>query len=308
MSEITERWMSQAAERGWKGRMVPISHLGDLEREIRTRYECGLLDAKLCHDYLSWFSFEPPADLPAASSIMVVALPVPQTRTVFHWRGDRLAILVPPTYAGYSETTELVRAALTSWIEREGYRVAASRLPLKTLAAWSGLVEYGRNNICYVAGMGSFLQLVGAFSDLPCSEDAWSMPRMLRRCDTCVACLRCCPSGAISQQRFLLHAESCLTYHNEAAADFPDWIHPSWHHCLIGCMKCQSGCPENKAFLTRFEDRAEFSEDETACLVGGVPFDELPPETASKLQSLQLNEDYRILCRNLSMLVNRAAG
>ena len=73
-------------------------------------------------------------------------------------------------------------------------------------------------------------------------------------------------------------------------------------------MKCQSVCPESKAYLTRFDDRAEFSEAETASLFGGMPLDRLPPETAAKLKSLQINEDYRILCRNLAMLVNRAAG
>lgn len=300
--------MNLIEERGWKGRIVPISHLDDLKREIRDRYDCGLLNEKLYRDQLSWFSFEPPGNLPDARSIIVVALPVPQTRTIFHWQGGRFAVIVPPTYAGYSATTLRVQAVLASWIEQEGYKVACPQLPLKTLAAWSGLAEYGRNNICYVDGMGSFLQLVGVFSDLPCSEDAWRKPRMLRRCDSCVACLRSCPSGAIAKDRFLLHAENCLTYHNEGAAEFPAWVHPSWHHCLIGCMKCQNVCPENKAVLTWFDDRDEFAEHETACFVERMPFDQLPSDTAAKLRSLQLNEDYRILCRNLSILVERAAG
>ncbi len=307
MAGITERLMNLIEERGWNGRVVSIRHLDDLKRQIRRRYERGLLDEELYRGQLSWFSFEPPGDLPDARSIIVVAVPVPQTRSTFHWQGRPLAVVVPPTYAGYSETTARVQAVLAPWTEREGYRVAGAQLPLKTLAAWSGLAEYGRNNICYVAGMGSFLQLVGIFSELSCSEDAWQEPRMLRRCDSCVACLRCCPSGAIAQDRFLLRAENCLTYHNEASAEFPAWIHPSWHHCLIGCMKCQNICPENKAVLTWFDDRAEFSEYETACLVERRPFEQLPSETAAKLQSLQLNEDYRILCRNLSVLLNRAA-
>ncbi len=292
--------------RGWQGRIVPISHLDDMKREIRHRYECGLLAEKLYREQLSRFSFEPPGDLPEARSIIVVAVPAPQTRTIFHWHDRRLAVIVPPTYADYSATTACVQAVLASWLQRNGYEVAGAQLPLKTLAAWSGLAEYGRNNICYVAGMGSFLQLAGVFSDLPCSEDGWREPGILRRCDSCLACLRCCPTGAIVQDRFLLRAENCLTYHNEAAAEFPSWIHPSWHHCLIGCMKCQKACPENRSVLTWCHDRAEFTEYETACLSECMPFDQLPRQTLAKLQGLQLNEDYRILCRNLSMLLNQA--
>ena len=306
MTGITGRLMDLIQEQGWKGRIVPIRHLDDLKREICDRYASGLLDGRLYRDQLSWFSFEPPGHLPDARSIIVVALPVSQTRITFHWQSCRLAVVVPPTYAGYSATTARVQAVLASWLDREGYNAAAPQLPLKTLAAWSGLAEYGRNNICYVAGMGSFLQLVGVFADLPCAQDSWRKPTMLRRCDSCVACLRSCPGGAIGQDRFLLRAENCLTFHNETAAEFPAWIHPSWHHCLIGCMKCQNVCPENKAVLSRFDDRAEFSEYETACFVERMPFDQLPRETATKLGSLQLNEEYLILCRNLSMLVSRS--
>jgi epoxyqueuosine reductase len=307
VTDIPERLLSLIGQRGWMARIVPVSHLGDLEREIRNRHERGLLDDRLYHEQLSFFSFAPPDTLPGARSIIVVALPVPQTRLHFCWKGSRLAVIVPPTYAGYSTTMSHVQATLASWLEPDGYEVAGALLPLKTLAAWSGLTAYGRNNICYVDGMGSFLQLAGAFSDLPCSGPAWQEPRMLRRCDSCVACLRSCPSGAIVQDRFLLHAELCLTCHNEGAAELPAWVDPSWHHCLIGCMKCQSVCPENRAFLSWFDDRGEFTEQETAHLLERTPFDQLPDDTAAKLRNLQLNEDYRILCRNLSLLFKKVA-
>lgn len=306
MTGTAERLMNLITERGWKAGIVPVACLEELRREIRDRLGRGLLDAAFYRDRLSSFSFDPPAELPEPRAIIIVALPVPQTRTFFNWQGRRLAAILPPTYAGYSATASHVQAVISACVEREGWRVAAAELPLKTLAAWSGLASYGRNNLCYVQGMGSFLQLVGVFSDLPCSERAWREPAMLRQCESCVACLRSCPTGAITRDRFLLQAENCLTYHNEAAADLPAWIQRSWHHCLIGCMKCQSICPENKAVKNWIEDRTEFSEYETGCLIGGMPFDRLPDETAAKLHSLQLNEEYRILCRNLSVLVNSA--
>jgi len=291
--------------RGWQSRLIPIAHLADLRRAIRGRYEQGLIDDTLYREQLAVFSFDPPAGLPDARSILIVAVPTPQMRIVFHFHGKGVPVVVPPTYVSYTPRTEWVQAILASWLQEEGYDLAKPRLPLKTLAVCSGLAEYGRNNICFVPGMGSFLQLVGAFVDIPCESDPWREPRMLDRCESCVACMRLCPTGAITADRFLLHAEQCLTYHNEAAGDFPDWIDSSWHHCLIGCMRCQSACPENKPLLGWCEDRAEFSEQETALFIQRVPFDRLPAETATKMKGLEINEDYRLLCRNLSMLLAR---
>jgi epoxyqueuosine reductase len=227
-------------------------------------------------------------------------------RIVFHWQGERVPVIAPPTYVSYTPRTASVQAVLAAWLEQEGYGLAKPRLPLKTLAVRSGLAEYGRSNICYVPGMGSFLQFVGAFLDLPYDADPWREPKALDRCESCVKCLRHCPTGAIAGDRFLLRAERCLTYHNEAKGDFPSWIDPSWHHCLIGCMRCQTVCPENRDVLEWFEDRTEFSEQETALFIQRTPIDRLPAETSTKLKRLEINEDYRLLCRNLSMIIGRS--
>ncbi len=303
MTHPAERLLEKVSSHGWQGRIIPIERLGDLKGAILDRHARGLLDETFYEEALRLFSFERPADLAEACSIIVLAVPVPQVRLFFARNGKRLAAIVPPTYVRYTARTTDVRADLASWLALEGYRVANSSLPLKTLAVGSGLAQYGRNNITYVTGMGSFLQLVSAFSDLPCLDDPWREPQALSRCDSCVACRKHCPSGAIPQDRFLLRAELCLTFHNERAGDFPGWIDPSWHNCLIGCMRCQDVCPENKTVISHFDDMAEFSEKETELLLERVPFDRLPSETADKLRGLEINEEYPRLCRNLSMLV-----
>lgn len=290
-------------EQGWKGRIVSIGHLADLREAILGRFEQGLIDERLYREQLGFFSFDPPADFPGACSIIIVAAPTPQMRIAFHWQGIRVSVVVPPTYVSYTPRTESVQAALAARLQHDGFRLTKPKLPLKTLAARSGLVNYGRNNICYAPGMGSFFQLVGAFSDIPCDDDPWRDPALLPRCKSCVACLRSCPTGAIVKDRFLLHAERCLTYHNEAAAEFPTWIDPSWHHCLVGCLRCQTTCPENNAVRDWFEDRAEFSEDETGLIIAQAPIDRLPPEMVTKWQRLEINEDYGLLCRNLKMII-----
>jgi epoxyqueuosine reductase len=190
---------------------------------------------------------------------------------------------------------------LTEILAPKGYRVTLAQLPLKLLAVRSGLGAYGRNNICYVPGMGSFLQLVALYCDLPCQKDNWQKPHMIQSCQDCHACRQNCPTGAIPSDRFLLRAERCIVFHNERKGDipFPAWIDPSWHNCLIGCMHCQRVCPQNKHFLQCVGEREEFSQEETALLLEGTPSERLPAATKRKLRHLDLLEDTDTLPRNL---------
>jgi epoxyqueuosine reductase len=127
----------------------------------------------------------------------------------------------------------------------------------------------------------------------------------MERCRGCDLCQIACPTGAIAADRFLLHAEKCLTYHNEMPADtpFPAWIKPEWHNCLIGCIRCQAACPENKPFLNVIGETAEFSEEETQLLLKGTPLDQIPPETLTKMQLLSLTDYISELPRNLAVLL-----
>ncbi len=291
---------------GWPARIVPIEHLPNIKKAIVGRHEQALFDETFYQERLTWFSFEPPEELPAVRSMIVLAVPVPTFRTFFRWKGRDVAGILPPTYVGYQSTTRRVQTSAGELLAREGYEAAPTRLPLKTLAVSSGLADYGRNNITYVSGMGSFHQLVGCYSDMPPADDPWREPQMLARCEKCTACLRHCPTGAIREDRFLLHAERCLAYQNERAGDFPGWINPVWHNSLLGCMLCQQACPENREFVGRIEDKSGFSEEETELILAGTTADRLPLDTLAKLQELDLLEDLPSLARNLGVLLNKA--
>jgi epoxyqueuosine reductase len=228
--------------------------------------------------------------------------------------------IIPPTYFEQG-TQNGVRELLARVLEPAGYRVAEAVLPKKLLAVRSGLAAYGKNNISYVPGMGSFYGLVVVYSDLPAQEDHWREPQMMESCRNCSACLRHCPVGAIpsaapslrsglrlrtgTSERFLLRAERCITFHNEKPGDvpFPAWIDPSWHNCLIGCLHCQRVCPQNREFLHWVEERVEFSQEETALLLQGVALDQLPPATAKKLEQSDVIELLDVLPRNLGVLL-----
>ncbi len=306
MDGEVERVLFQLEDKGHKGRIVSTRRLTELQEGIEGPHRQGLLDEEFYEAYLAGLQFNPPDSLPEARSLIVVSVPHPPTRITFVWKGERLPQLVPPTYLHEREIDKRVEDLLADALAPAGYRVAVARLPKKLLAVRSGLAQYGRNNISYIPGMGSLHRLVAFYSDVPCPEDSWQEPQLLERCQKCRACLRACPTGAIGSERFLLRAELCITYHNEkpAGVPFASWIDPSWHNCLVGCLHCQRVCPENKEVLTWVEEGEEFSEEETAQLVEGLPLDRLPAATEEKLRRLDLVELVDVLPRNLSVLLS----
>jgi epoxyqueuosine reductase len=292
---------TELRKRGYQARAVSIQHLPTLQDDVKERYKQGLFDNEFYETRLAWFNFASPKDF-AASSLIVMAVPRPQTQATFKWKGESYPLIVPPTYTAYDEITKATAGLLSELLERKGYRTAGTRLPLKLLAVRSGLSQYGRNNITYVSGMGSFLQLVAVYSDLPCRNDTWQELAMMKACEKCHLCREACPSGAISSDRFLLRAERCIVYRNEKPGNvpFPDWMKSSWHNCLIGCMLCQRACPMDRKFLNWVEDKQEFSEEETTLILEGAKLHELPNVIVTKLKNLSLAEDIDRLPRNLA--------
>ena len=308
MKRFVDELLLHLAERGYQGRVVSIQRLRELQEEIEERYRQDLFDKEFYQERLASFDFQIPDSLPEAMSLIVVAVPRPQSQAVFTWNGKSRALILPPTYVAYEETRKRVEDLLAGILDPKGYRIARTKLPLKLLAVRSELGWYGRNNICYVPGMGSFLQLVAVYSDLPCEKDDWREAQMMESCQNCHACRQHCPTGAIPSDRFLLRAERCIVFHNEKPGDipFPAWMNSSWHNCVVGCLHCQNVCPQNKDFLQWIEGKEEFSEEETALLLEGVPRDHLPAATVRKLEQLDLIGYLDSLRRNLGVFFEKS--
>jgi epoxyqueuosine reductase len=299
----------QLSQRGCAARVVSINHLSELQESIEAGHRNGMFDEGLYQEYLKGFVFSPPASLPEARSLIIVAARQPQVRLTFTYQGEPRPVMVPPSYLHAAEADNKVQEMLTEILGPEGYHVVPAILPKKLLAAHSGLASYGRNNITYVEGMGSFHRLTAFYSDLQCQDgENWHALRMLERCNDCGACTRLCPSGAIGNDRFLLHAERCIVFHNEkpAAVPFPAWVDGSWHNCLVGCLLCQKACPENKPYVRSFEAGAEFTEEETALLASGAPIDQMPAALADKIEKCDLAGLMDVLPRNLRALLERS--
>ena len=295
----------QLEAQGYQVRAVSIRRLHDLRQAIEHIRKQDLFDEGFYQERLTGFVFKPPEDMPEAQSLIIVAFRDLQVRFYFNWRGVRIPAIIPPTYLHWQKKDRQAERLLSELLGAESYRVASAIVPKKFLAVCSGLAAYGKNNITYIEGMGSFHRLAAFCSDLRCEQDNWREPEMMERCERCQGCLRGCPTGAIEPERFLLRAERCITFWNEKPGQvaFPDWMEAPWHNCLMGCMHCQRACPVNRGMLDWYEEGAEFSGEETRLILGGVPLTELPAALVEKLEYWDLLESLDILPRNLSVLL-----
>lgn len=299
--DITDRLNATLRRLGFKTAIVSADHVTELRGAISNGRESGLIPKAVYRQYASYFDRMLTQDVAWARSIILVAIPRPVLEVGFTVDGRRRTALIPPTYE--HSIDKVVSAAIESELMPRGYRSLWAMLPVKLLAVRSGLARYGKNNIAYVEGMGSLLRFNAFYSDLPPVSDAWRDPQVLDECTSCSTCIKKCPAGAIDPDRFQLRVERCLTFHNESSEPFPSWIQKSWHHCLIGCMRCQQYCPVNKPVRSCTERFAEFTETETALLLSGVAKQELPPPLIAKFGITDLLDDPVGLSRNLKAVL-----
>ncbi len=309
---MTEFVTQEILNHGDKSAVVPVSRLQDIRQDIEDLKGSGFLNdfQKYIVDDLYDLD-EPDADF-EIRSILVVASPSPfLARIAFHWQGKRIPLMLPASYLDEVSGPPRIERYLNESLNPRGYHVQyAPRLPKKLFAVRSGLGLYGRNNICYVEGMGSSLFLATYFSDMPCTEESWRDICCMDLCESCQACLKNCPTGAITADRFLINNERCLTYCNEAGAerDFPEWIDPSSHHTIYGCLRCQMVCPMNGDYVHTLVEPAEFTEEETAFLVQGKSPELFPEELLQKVKALDMFNYLGALPRNLRVLFDREAS
>jgi epoxyqueuosine reductase len=291
--------------KGYKASIISTKHIPELRNDVQKYYDNKLYYAPLYEMYKAYFEFEPKAEFENMTSIISLAKPVPPFEVKLFWKSKHISLLIPPTYLYGEQIINEAKQDLKAFLNPEGYNVSYALIPQKTLAVRSGLAQYGKNNITYISEMGSFYRLIAFYSDLPVEKDNWQELEMMEMCNTCNACVRKCPTGAISGDRFLLYAEKCLTYHNEQPGDipFPEWIKTSWHNCVVGCLHCQKVCPANKKVKDWVEPGPTFNENEINFIFNESKFENLPVTLKEKIEKFDLVNYFEVLSRNFSVFL-----
>ncbi len=307
---MVNRLSKWAETRGYEIAWGPVAALDEVHDDIDKRRGTGELDASFDRDHLGWYRHPEGIPIPDAKSVIVVAVPRPAHTVTFTLPDGPFTAVVPPTYVNFKGTGPAVHQDLAAGVFGGRYRLEVLPAPLKAVAVRLGLVAYGRNNITYSARFGSYHQLVGLVTDAELVTAAgWrcERPEVLPGCESCQACRRACPTGAIREDRFLLRAERCLSLYNENAGPWPEFVSPSAHHCLVGCLACQKSCPQNAGLYREESTGVTFSADETEALLAdgcGEARHTLDSGVVAKLQRLRMTES-GMLGRNLRVLLDR---
>lgn len=292
---------------GFRWRSVSARRVGELRDWMDKLDREGRLSAdKTWRGYIGSFQYAPPPGMQDACSLVIMSVPLANAAITFRVSGRRRQVWVPSGYADDGRGLDDFRGLLyAAGIVAGDEDLPRARLPLKQLAVRSGLAAYGRNNIAYVDGFGSFHQLVAFYSRRPL-EDHWGALRMLPECKGCTVCLRECPTGAIRSQDFVIDPARCLTLFNELPAPMPAWVPATAHNALVGCLKCQLRCPANEAVKARTLDLGEVPEAETAALLSGRISAPLAQTLKKRLSRISGGEDLSYISRNLKLVLGAA--
>jgi epoxyqueuosine reductase len=269
----------------------------------------GLSRHELFRDSLAALDFSLPRDFSGARSVVILATFAKSAVADFSINGKGHRILIPFQYYGDEWTPDRLKTVIQNEIiKNPGRRLIniSKQIPLKYLAGRSGLGSFGRNNLIYVDGMGSYCLLHAFLTDAELPDDPLGDLQLLDACRRCHMCDRICPTDCMSRTRFVIDAGRCISLANENPGEFPNGILPSMHHALMGCLKCQTPCPENSRIPDLVNTLEAVSEENTRKILRGQPDDALLNSLRQKLRlfpDVAPADFFPILKRNLSVLI-----
>jgi epoxyqueuosine reductase len=293
--------LQEIAAHGERGAVVPISRFDELRHEMED------LRSGDYHIFSDWMAgrMAIPQDLGfEPRSLISVITPSPKVMVEFSHRGRKVPCVVPPQYCDDETKDEEVLAYINAFLAKQGFKAAVLYgVPQKLLAVHSGLGKYGRNNVCFNEEFGSYIRVLSYVSDIPCEEDAWFPAQRMASCENCQACVNACPTRALDPEQRIVNALRCLTCLNESEDPMPDWVDKAVHHCIVGCMRCQDGCPANAHNKYNTVQNPAFTEEETAELLAHKSDEPFSEQLGAKLEAAGFMSFSKVLPRNLALLL-----
>ncbi len=194
MLDKLQRW---AGDRGYLVACGPLGLVATVQREVAGLAAAGVLDDEFYASELGTLAETEIKGSEALTTVLMVVKPRPAHTVSFDLGERHIEAVLRPTYVRYRPLFEDVAADLREGPLR-GARIERLMAPLKPLAARLGLVRYGRTNVTYAPGMGSYIQLLAYLTDAPLAPPAgWRPhePTLLPECEGCQVCRAACPTG-----------------------------------------------------------------------------------------------------------------
>lgn len=140
---------------------------------------------------------------------------------------------------------------VTTFLSEQGYQSAsvANGIPLKIMAARTGMGTYGKNGIIQSPGKGNWLALNVIITDAPLEPDA----PLEDACGSCSKCQEACPTHALDTP-YTCDIEQCITLHAiYSQVSIPEEIQDKMGTCIAHCNACLDACPKNKKLTLQTE-------------------------------------------------------
>nr|WP_240433432.1 tRNA epoxyqueuosine(34) reductase QueG [Solimonas sp. K1W22B-7] len=187
-----------------------------------------------------------------------------------------------------------------------GYRVLTDSAPVleKALARNARLGWIGKNTLLLNRAAGSWFFLGEIYTDLPLAPE--STPPVKEECGRCNACIRICPTQAITAP-YRLDARRCISYLTiEHHGAIPLELRPLMGNRIFGCDDCQLVCPWNRYARTTVEpDFAPRHGLDSAALLDLFAWDE--EEWLRRTEGMSLRRvGYPRWLRNLAVAIGNA--
>lgn len=229
------------------------------EADRRDRENLDRYVAEGRHGEMDWMArdverrSDPQALWPEARSIVCLGVNYgpAEDPLALHNEPERGTISVYARGRDYHDLLKKRAKALGQWLAETHHcnvKVFVDTAPVmeKPLAMRAGLGWIGKHSNLVSRRFGSWLFLAEIFTTLDIPPD----PPEVDHCGSCDACVRVCPTGAITEP-YRLEPRLCIAYLTiEHKGPIPPGLAAAFGNRIFGCDDCLAVCPWNKFATT----------------------------------------------------------